>query len=71
MNIGNKKTVLYKSHIELNAKLVTFGGYEMPVAYSGGIHSEYFAIRKNVGVFDVSHIAARWHHYVVFAYQSH
>ena len=51
-----QKTALYKSHIALNAKMVPFCGFEMPICYSNGIQSEYFAVRNNVGIFDVSHM---------------
>ena len=51
-----QKTSLYKSHQALNAKMVPFGGFEMPVSYSNGIQSEYFAVRNDVGIFDVSHM---------------
>lgn len=50
-----KKTVLYDKHIELNAKMVEFGGWEMPVQYSG-IIDEHNAVRNYAGVFDVSHM---------------
>ena len=50
------KTALYESHLALNAKLVPFGGFEMPVYYPDGIQSEYFAVRNDVGIFDVSHM---------------
>jgi len=42
-------------HIQLGAKMVEFGGYNMPIAYSG-IAIEHHAVRNNVGVFDVSHM---------------
>jgi len=51
-----KKTALNIAHRNLGAKLVPFGGYEMPVFYPDGIQSEYFAVRKEVGLFDVSHM---------------
>ena len=51
-----KKTSLYQEHIKLNAKIVPFAGYEMPINYSEGIQFEYESIRNNVGVFDVSHM---------------
>ena len=51
-----KKTSLYQEHIKLNAKIVPFAGYEMPINYSKGIQFEYESIRNNVGVFDVSHM---------------
>jgi len=50
-----KKTTLYTTHLELNAKMTSFGGYEMPVQYSG-ITKEHLAVRSSVGVFDVSHM---------------
>ena len=50
-----KKTTLYKTHLNLNAKMTPFGGYEMPVQYSG-VTKEHLAVRKGVGVFDVSHM---------------
>jgi len=49
-------TGLFKSHIELGAKMVPFAGYNMPINYKKGIKHEYFAVRNNVGVFDVSHM---------------
>ena len=51
-----QKTALYKSHQALNAKMVPFGGFEMPVSYANGIKSEYFSVRNDVGIFDVSHM---------------
>ena len=50
-----KKTKLNRKHVALGAKLVEFAGYEMPVQYSS-IIGEHKAIRKSVGVFDVSHM---------------
>lgn len=50
-----EKTVLYDEHIKLSAKIVEFGGWEMPVQYSG-IIDEHNAVRNSVGVFDVSHM---------------
>ena len=54
-----KTTQFIKKHKELGAKLVEFAGYEMPVEYSG-INDEHINIRKNVGVFDVSHMGEIW-----------
>ena len=51
-----RQTVLYNTHINMGAKLVPFGGYEMPVSYPDGIQSEYFAVRNEAGIFDVSHM---------------
>ena len=50
-----KKTALYDRHVALNAKLVSFAGYQMPVQYSG-IVKEHHAVRKTAGIFDVSHM---------------
>ncbi|NQU28043.1 MAG: glycine cleavage system aminomethyltransferase GcvT [Candidatus Marinimicrobia bacterium] len=50
-----KKTALYDRHLVLNAKLVSFAGYQMPVQYSG-IVNEHRAVRKTAGIFDVSHM---------------
>ena len=51
-----QKTALYTSHQALNAKMIPFAGFEMPVSYPQGIQSEYFAVRNDVGIFDVSHM---------------
>jgi len=50
-----KKTPLYDIHVALGAKMVPFAGFDMPVSYSG-IKEEHLAVRKNVGLFDVSHM---------------
>jgi aminomethyltransferase len=50
-----KKTPLYDVHRDLAAKMVPFGGWEMPVEYSGLI-AEHNAVRKAAGLFDVSHM---------------
>lgn len=50
-----KKTALYDKHIALGAKMVPFAGYEMPVRYNSEIE-EHHAVRKSVGIFDVSHM---------------
>ena len=50
-----RKTPLFEEHKKLNAKLVDFAGFEMPVQYQG-IIAEHNAVRKNAGVFDVSHM---------------
>ena len=52
----NKKTPLYNKHVELGAKMVPFAGYIMPVHYQTTIQEEHENVRKNVGVFDVSHM---------------
>jgi glycine cleavage system T protein (aminomethyltransferase) len=51
-----KRTPLHALHASLGAKLVPFGGYEMPVQYRDGIAAEHRAVREAVGVFDISHM---------------
>src|SRR2546427_12810916 len=51
-----KRTPLHAIHAQLGAKLVPFGGYEMPVSYAAGITAEHKAVRAAVGGFDVSHM---------------
>src|SRR4051794_38353073 len=50
-----KRTPLYGLHRELGARMVDFGGWEMPVQYAG-ILEEHRAVRERVGLFDVSHM---------------
>jgi aminomethyltransferase len=50
-----RRTALYPVHRELGAKMVDFGGWDMPVEYSG-ITAEHMAVRTAVGLFDVSHM---------------
>ncbi len=50
-----KKTVLYDCHVALNARIVPFAGYLMPVQYTD-ILAEHMAVRQNAGLFDVSHM---------------
>src|SRR5690606_9607948 len=50
-----KNTALTSTHIALNAKMVPFAGYNMPVSYEG-VNAEHETVRKGVGVFDVSHM---------------
>lgn len=50
-----KNTVLTETHIALGAKMVPFAGFNMPVSYEG-VNAEHEAVRKGVGVFDVSHM---------------
>ncbi len=50
-----KQTPLYQKHIDLNAKMVDFAGYQMPIQYSG-IIQEHNAVRNASGMFDVSHM---------------
>jgi aminomethyltransferase len=50
-----RRTPLYALHRELGAKIIDFGGWEMPVQYSG-ILEEHRAVRERAGIFDVSHM---------------
>jgi len=50
-----KNTAFTNKHIALGAKMAEFAGYNMPISYSG-INDEHAAVRKNAGVFDVSHM---------------
>jgi aminomethyltransferase len=50
-----KKTPLYARHVASGAKMVPFGGWEMPVEYSG-TSAEHLAVRERAGIFDVSHM---------------
>src|SRR3982751_5708815 len=50
-----KNTPFTQKHIELGAKMAEFAGYNMPISYSG-INDEHQTVRKNAGVFDVSHM---------------
>jgi len=50
-----KRTPLYESHRRLGARLVEFGGWEMPVQYDG-ILAEHNAVRADCGMFDISHM---------------
>src|SRR5262245_48135281 len=51
----NKRTPLYEVHRALGARMIPFGGWEMPVEYSG-IVKEHTAVRTAAGLFDVSHM---------------
>lgn len=54
-----KKTALNATHRALRAKMVDFGGWDMPVEYpgnGGGLIAEHLAVRTAVGLFDVSHM---------------
>jgi len=47
---------LYGRHLALGAKVVEFGGWDMPVQYPGGILEEHLATRRDAGLFDVCHM---------------
>lgn len=50
-----KKTPLYKEHIELGGKIVDYAGWLLPIQYEGLV-PEHNAVRNNAGIFDVSHM---------------
>ena len=50
-----KRTTLYHTHTQLGAKLIEFGGWEMPVQYSN-IIEEHLTVRSKMGMFDLSHM---------------
>jgi aminomethyltransferase len=50
-----KHTPLYERHVEAGARMVPFAGWHMPVQYQG-IRQEHLAVRREAGVFDVSHM---------------
>jgi len=52
---ATRRTPLFAQHEELGAKIVPFAGWEMPVTYEG-IREEHSAVRRHVGMFDVSHM---------------
>lgn len=51
------KTPLYETHVKYGGKMVPFAGYLLPVQYEGyGVIKEHMAVRKDCGLFDVSHM---------------
>lgn len=50
-----KETVLHDKHLALNAKMIEYAGFHMPVSYAG-ISEEHLAVRTGMGIFDVSHM---------------
>ncbi|MCH7611857.1 MAG: glycine cleavage system aminomethyltransferase GcvT [Candidatus Marinimicrobia bacterium] len=50
-----KRTPLYNKHVDLNARMVEFFGYNMPIQYTS-IVEEHNAVRNSCGIFDVSHM---------------
>lgn len=51
-----RKTPLYDRHIALGGRMTPFAGYEMPLRYTEGILEEHRAVRREAGLFDVSHM---------------
>lgn len=54
--MSNLRTPLYQWHVDHKARMVPFGGWEMPVQYAG-IGPEHKAVRSGAGLFDISHMA--------------
>src|SRR5437870_4795719 len=54
-----KRTALYEEHQKLGARLVEFGGWEMPVQYTS-ISDEHQAVRNKGGIFDIAHMGEVW-----------
>ncbi|OFW60078.1 MAG: glycine cleavage system protein T [Actinobacteria bacterium RBG_16_64_13] len=53
---GLRHTPLRAQHLALGAKIVTFAGWEMPLAYPTGMVAEHLATRRGAGLFDISHM---------------
>jgi glycine cleavage system T protein (aminomethyltransferase) len=52
---AHKRTALFSLHQKLGARMTVFGGFEMPVSYTG-IIEEHLAVRRSAGIFDLSHM---------------
>lgn len=52
----DRRPFLYETHVELGAKIVPFGGWEMPLQYASGTIAEHLTCRRDAVVFDVSHL---------------
>ncbi len=52
----DKRTPLYDTHVKYGGKIVSFGGFELPVQYTAGVKAEHMAVRTKAGMFDVSHM---------------
>src|SRR6185503_16624827 len=50
------RTGLHERHLAAGARMVDFGGWDMPIQYTSGIRAEHLAVRAGVGVFDLSHM---------------
>src|SRR5215470_16635492 len=51
-----RRTPLFDAHKRLGARMIDFGGWDMPVSYPAGTIKEHKAVREAVGLFDVSHM---------------
>jgi glycine cleavage system aminomethyltransferase T len=54
--VSERTSPLYDAHLALGAKMVSFGGWEMPLAYGAGTVAEHRACREDAVAFDVSHL---------------
>lgn len=54
------RTPLFDTHKALGARMIDFGGWDMPVSYPAGTIKEHKAVREGVGLFDVSHMGEAW-----------
>ena len=54
--VSAPRSPLHEAHVELGAKVVPFGGWEMPLSYPAGTIAEHKACRQDAAVFDVSHL---------------
>jgi aminomethyltransferase len=54
--MSDRRPFLYDVHVEFGAKIVPFGGWEMPLQYATGTVAEHLACRRDAVVFDVSHL---------------
>ncbi len=54
-----RRTALHQLHAELGARFTAFGGWDMPVRY-GSIIDEHHAVRRQAGLFDLSHMGELW-----------
>jgi aminomethyltransferase len=55
-DVTDRRPYLYDAHVKLGAKIVPFGGWEMPLQYATGTVAEHLACRRDAVVFDVSHL---------------
>ncbi|MBI1884513.1 MAG: glycine cleavage system aminomethyltransferase GcvT [Chlamydiae bacterium] len=58
-HVSLRKTPLYDKHVALHARMAEFAGFLMPIYYRG-ILEEHQAVRRKVGVFDISHMGRLW-----------
>jgi aminomethyltransferase len=56
IGVTDRRPFLYDAHVHLGAKIVPFGGWEMPLHYATGTVTEHLACRNDAVVFDVSHL---------------